>query len=171
MIARVFLGFCLLPLISCGYHVSGKGDLLPKNIHTIAIPAFGNSTTRYKLSEQVTRALTTEFISRTRYKIVADPEQAEAVLTGSVVNVYNYPTVYDPNKNRASGAQVSVVLQVTLTERSSGAVLFSRPNFEVRERYEISVDPRSYFEESDVAMERLSRVVARSLVSAVLEKF
>src|ERR1035441_9054724 len=30
----------------CGYHVSGHGDMLPKTIHTIAIPAFGNVTSR-----------------------------------------------------------------------------------------------------------------------------
>src|SRR5437016_1275452 len=60
---------------SCGYHVSGKADLLPKRIHTIAIPAFGNATTKYKLSERLTSALTREFISRTRYRIVADPNQ------------------------------------------------------------------------------------------------
>ena len=30
----------------CGYHVSGHADLMPKNIKTIAIPAFGNITTR-----------------------------------------------------------------------------------------------------------------------------
>ena len=71
----------------------------------------------------------------------------------------------------STGAQVIVILQVTLTDRSNGAVLFSRPYFEVRERYEISVDARTYFEESDVAMERLSRDVARSVVSAVLENF
>ena len=50
-------------------------------------------------------------------------------------------------------------------------MLFTRPSFEVRERYEISVDPRAYFEESDPAMERLSRDVARSVVSAILENF
>jgi hypothetical protein len=42
---------------------------------------------------------------------------------------------------------------------------------EVRERYEIAVDPNAYFEESDVAVERLSHNVARSVVSAVLEAF
>jgi hypothetical protein len=102
---------------------------------------------------------------------VAAPEQAEAVLTGAVINALSYSTVYDPLTNRASGAQVIVILQVTLTDRSNGAVLFSRPNLEVRERYEISVDARTYFEESDVAIERLSRDVARSVVSAVLENF
>ena len=27
--------------VSCGYHVAGKADLMPKTIHTIAVPARG----------------------------------------------------------------------------------------------------------------------------------
>jgi hypothetical protein len=50
-------------------------------------------------------------------------------------------------------------------------VLFNRQNADFRERYEISVDPRNYFDESSTALERLSRDVARSVVSAVLENF
>jgi len=155
----------------CGYHVAGRADLMPRNIKTIAIPAFGNVTTRYKLSERLPAALTREFISRTRYRIVADPNAADAILSGAVVNYISYPTVFDPTSGRAAGVQMSVILQITLTERTSGAALFSRPNLEVRERYEISVDPQAYFEESDAALERLSRDVARMVVSAILENF
>jgi len=160
-----------LSLTSCGYHVSGKADLLPTRIKTIAIPAFGNTTHYYKVSERVTSAITREFISRTRYRIVADPNQAEAILTGAVTNLIIYPTVYDPLTGRAAGAQVIVLLQLSLTDRSNGAVLFSRPVFDVRERYEISVDASKYFDENEPAMERLSRDVARSVVSAILENF
>ena len=165
------LALCLLSLVSCGYHVSGKADMVPKRIRTIAIPSFGNATSRYKLSEQITSAVTREFISRSRFRIVADPAQADAILTGAVATFFSSPTVFDPKTSRASAAQVYVGLQVTLTDRSNGAVLFSRPNLDFRERYEISVDQNSYFEESDVAMERLSRDVARAVVSAVLENF
>jgi hypothetical protein len=156
---------------SCGYHVAGKADLLPRRIHTIAIPAFGNVTNNYRLSERVTNAMTREFITRTRYRIIADPDQADAILSGAVINQFSYSTVLDPATGRAAGAEVIVVLQVTLTDRSNGAVLFTRPNFEFRERYEISVDAKTYFEESDAAIDRLSRDVARSVVSAVLEGF
>ena len=168
----MIFAFCLLPFLSlsCGYHVAGKADLLPKNISTIAIPAFSNATTRYKLADRLAAAVTHEFLARTRYHIVADSGQADATLTGAVVNYVSYPTVYDPITQRASGVQATVILQITLRDRA-GAVLFTRPHYEFRERYEISVDARTYFEESDVAMDRLSRDVARSVVSAVLENF
>lgn len=155
----------------CGYHVAGKTDLLPKSVKTIAIPALGNLTTRYKISELLASAITREFISRTRYQIVSDPAGADAVLSGVVVNFFAYPTIFDPRTNRAAGVQVIVQLRLTLTDRATNAVLFTRPNLEFRQNYEISVDPQAYLDESGVAMERLSREVARSVVSAILENF
>jgi hypothetical protein len=160
-----------MALAGCGYHTGGKADLLPKTVKTIAIPAFGNVTARYKLSERLPADLTREFISRTRYRVVADPREADAVLTGAIVNFAAYPTIFDPTSGRGTGVQTIVVLQLSLIERATGAVLFSRPGMEVRERYEISVDPRAYFDESTTALERLSRDVARTVVSAVLENF
>jgi hypothetical protein len=160
-----------MALSSCGYHVAGRTDLLPKNIQTIAIPAFANITTRYKLSELLAGAVTREFISRTRYHIVTDPNQADAVLTGSVVNFFAYPILLDPSTARASSVQAIVLLQINLRDRATGAVLFSRPNMEFRQNYELSVDPKAYFDESDPAVDRLSRDVARSVVGAILANF
>ena len=157
-------------LAGCGYHVAGTTDSLPKTINIIAVPAFGNASTQYKVSDLLATAVTREFISRTRYKITADPKGADAVLSGSLVNFVSYPTIVDNNSGRNTAVQVIVTVSITLRDRS-GAVLFSRPNFEVHERYEISIDPRNYFDESEPAMQRVSRDVARSVVSAVLEKF
>ena len=157
-------------LIGCGYHVAGTTDSLPKSINTIAVPAFKNVSTQYKVSDSLATAVAREFISRTRYKITADPTTADATLSGAVVNFISYPTIVDNNSGRNTAVQVIVTVSVTLRDRA-GNVLFTRPNFEVHERYEISIDPRNYFDESEPAMLRVSQDVARSVVSAVLEKF
>jgi outer membrane lipopolysaccharide assembly protein LptE/RlpB len=162
---------CLFALAGCGYHTAGHADLLPKNIKTIAIPAFGNVTTRYKLPDFLTRAITREFIERTRYQVIDDAEKADAILLGSVVNFSSYPTIFDPKTGRASGVQAIVNISVSLQDRETGAALFSRPNLEFRARYEISTDEQVYFDESEAAMDRLSRDAARFIVSAILEKF
>ncbi len=159
-------------LSSCGYHVAGKADLVPKSIHTIAIPAFANATTRYKLTDRLPQAISHEFIARTRYQIITDPSQADAVLRGTVVNFVSFPILFDQATGRASGLQVNVIMQVSLVERSTGKVIYTRPNFEFHDRYEIAVtNTDQYFEESSTALDRLSRTVARDLVSAILENF
>jgi len=160
-----------LVLAGCGYHIAGRADLLPKDLHTIAIPAFGNATVRANLARLVPASLAREFNSRTRYRVVADPGQADAVLSGSILRFDNSPIIADPASNRATGALIVVVLQVTLTDRRTGKPLFSRNNYEFRQRYEIAIDPQAYFDESGTAIERLSRDIARAVVSAILENF
>jgi hypothetical protein len=155
----------------CGYHVSGHADTLPKTLKTIAVPAFQNASARYRLTERLPEAITREFIARTRYKVVANPDNADAVLTGQVLKYAVFPTTFDPSTGRASAVQMYVYLNFTLTDRATGAVLYSRQNFEAHERYEISTDQRAYLDESDAAIDRMSRDVARMVVSAVLEKF
>ncbi len=167
----LFLPFIAVTLSSCGYHVAGRADLLPKTIQTIAVPAFTNLTTRYKLTDRLAEAVSREFISRTRYRLVPDANTADAVLKGSVNNYLSFPTVLDPISGRASAVDLRVYLTVSLVERATGKVLFSRPNMEVRERYEISVTPGPYFEESDAALDRVSRTVAQQLVTSILENF
>ena len=62
-----------------------------------------------------------------------------------------FPTIFDPITGTASAVEVHVILRLTLRERATGKILYSRPNYEIRERYEISaLDPTAYFEESDV---------------------
>jgi hypothetical protein len=166
------LSSALLALCSCGYYVAGKADLVPKTVNIIAIPRFANVTTRYKLTDRLPDAIGREFIARTRYRIVTNPSEADAVLNGSVLNYVAFPTVFDNRTGRASGLQVNVTMQITLTERATGKVLFTRPSFEAHQRYEISVTSTGqYFEESETALDRLSQDVARDVVSAILENF
>ena len=44
-------------LAACGYHTAGSTNVLPKEIHTIAIPPWGNGTTQYKLADYMAEAL------------------------------------------------------------------------------------------------------------------
>ena len=158
-------------LAACGYHVAGRGELLPKTLHTVAIPAFGNITIRYKLTDRMPEAISREFITRTRYKVISDAEHADAILSGSINNYTSFATILDPKTSRAAAVEVHVAMQVRLVERATGKVLFDRPSFEVNERYQISQDPRQYLEESDDALDRVSTMVARQVVSAILNDF
>jgi len=161
----------VLLLTGCGYHVGGHADLVPKDVHTIAIQPFGNSTPRSNLARVLPTSIAREFDSRTRYHVVTDAAQADAVLSGAILRFDNNPIIADPKTGRATGAQIAVVLQITLTDRHTGKPIFSRNNYDFRQRYEIATDPQAYFDETGTAIERLSRDVARAVVSAVLENF
>jgi hypothetical protein len=168
-----YLGISLLALtlLSCGYHVGGKADLVPKSVETIAIPPFGTVTTKYRLVDILPQQISREFISRTRFKIENNPALADAILKGTVNNVVVYPVVSDPTTGKATSIRVVVFLNVVLTERTTGKVLFSHLSWSIHEDYEDAVDPHQFFDESGAAYDRLSRDVARDLVSAIAENF
>src|ERR1039458_6941867 len=80
--ALVLAAMLLAP--ACGYHVRGHAVLIPDTVHTISVSAFGNSTVRNTLARLLPADITREFHTRTRYTIVSDPAQADAVLTGAL---------------------------------------------------------------------------------------
>jgi Lipopolysaccharide-assembly len=156
---------------SCGYHTSGHSNLLPKTAKTICIPAFANATVHYNVTDQLPEAIAKEFIARTRYHIVSDPDTADLVLRGTVLNYIAGVTVIDPVTGRGTAANLDVFLKIELTERATGKVLYSRPSMDARERFEVSENEQQYFDESGPAVERLAKFVAEQVVSAILTSF
>ena len=164
------VALALMATIACGYHVGTNTDLLPKSLKTIAVPAFSNVTTRYKLTDQLPEAITREFISRTLYRIVTDTNSADAILDGAVLTYQSFPTIVDPTLG-TTAVEVHVGLRMSLRERATGKVLYSRPYYEIRERYQVSTNPTVYFEESDSALARAAQQTAQQVVSAILNAF
>lgn len=171
MIRRAALAAALAVLAGCGYHVAGQGDWIPKAVKTIAVPPFANVTPRQQLARLLTSDVTREFISRTRYTVVDDPEQADAVLQGTLTNFDVNPIIFDPASGRATTVHVRATLRITLTERATGKAIFSQPRMQWDERYQVSISPQAYFDESGTAIVRVSQAMARMIVSAVLENF
>ena len=160
----------VLSFSGCGYHVSGKGDLLPKNIRTVYVPAFDNLTTHYRLTDTIPESISRELISRTRYRVVRHREDADAVLHGTVTAFNSFAILNDRATGRATGLQISARLQVNLYDRS-GKVLYSRPSWEFRQRYELSTNAQTYFDEGGAAELRMSQDIAWEVVSGILENF
>ena len=168
---RLLLLLVPVLLAGCGYHVTGHGDLLPKTMKTIAVPAFGNVTPRQTLARLLTADITREFISRTRYRIVADPSEADAVLHGILTNFDVNPIIFDPQTGRATTVHVRATAQILLIERATGKTIFSSPHLQWDERYQVSNNVQEYFDESGTAIQRVSRSMAQTVVSAILENF
>jgi hypothetical protein len=169
----VLVPACLfvLSLAGCGYHIAGQADTVPDGIRTIAVPAFQNGTTEYKIEQYVTQAVVRELLSRTRYQVVNREENADATLYGSVTAFLAFPQNFDPITNRATTVTTITRLQLNLVDRRNGATIYQNPGLEYRDRYEVSADPKAYFEERQAALQRSSEAMAREVISAVLEGF
>lgn len=134
------------------------------------MPAFLNQTQTYRIEAVLTEAVVREFNTRTKYRIVSDPSDADAVLRGAVTGTQLAPLTYDSNTGRASTALVTVNMKVVLTAKN-GRVLYENSNYVYREQYQISRELSSFFEEQGPAVRRLSQDFARTLVSNVLEMY
>jgi len=155
----------------CGYHVAGRRDALPKTVRVIAVPALENATTSYRIEQKLTSATVHEFLAVTSYRISSNPESADAVLRGKVLSLEAVPLLFDTKTGRATTMLVTVKCQVALTQTDTQRVLFHTDNFIFREKYEISTDVKSFFEEQDPALDRLARDFAARLVAAVTENY
>ena len=169
-ICAVFFIVCGL-LSGCGYHVAGRSDSLPKNIHVIAVPALENKTTSYRIEQRLTAATVHEFLAKTTYRVVSDPENGDAVLRGKVLSLEAVPLLFDTATGRATTMLVSVKCEVTFEERETGKVLYHTNNFLFRNQYEISTNVKSFFEEQEPALDRLAQDFAARLVAVVTESF
>ena len=160
----------VLAASGCGYRVVGRANTLPQGARTIAVPAFTNRTTQYRIEQILTQAVIHEFIARTKYRVIPEADAADLVLQGEVTNLASGAVLFDPITGRATTVLVSVSLRIALQDRA-GKVLFSNNNFVFREPYEISVDIPSFFQEEGPALDRMSRDFAAQVVSDILENF
>jgi outer membrane lipopolysaccharide assembly protein LptE/RlpB len=156
---------------ACGYHTAGHAARIPTEIKTIAIPAFTNKTQTYKVEQLITAQVVREMITRTKYHVVYDTTSgADATLRGVITQTELSPLTYDSVTGRASSAIVVVHLDVALVD-NKGKVLYANPNYLFREQYQVSREISSFFEEESPAIQRLSRDVAKTLVSDILESY
>jgi outer membrane lipopolysaccharide assembly protein LptE/RlpB len=162
---------CVAPLAGCGYRFAGRAHTLPPTVQTVAVPAFENRSSTYRIGQRLTSAVVQELLVDTRYRVVSNPAEGDAVLQGVVTGVNGGVVVFDQSTGRATTVLVTVTMQAQLEDRRTGKVLYRNDNFVFREPYEISTDVPTFFEESGPAMDRMSRDFARRLVAEIRESY
>ena len=155
----------------CGYHVVGKGSNLPAGWKAIAVPEFVNRTTHYRIEQRFTQAIIREFLQRTSYKIVQNEAAADGVLRGEVLSIETSPILFDANTGQVTTMLITVHAKVQLMGREDEKPVFKNDDLVFREEYQISGDVRSFFEEQNPALDRMSRDFAARVVGDVVEGF
>jgi outer membrane lipopolysaccharide assembly protein LptE/RlpB len=166
----VILAVALL-VQGCGYHVAGKSSDLPSEWTTVAIPAFKNDTTRYRIEQRFTEATIREFITRTKYHVVQDTASADAVFHGEVLSIDTTPVLFNATTGEVTTMLVTVHTKVSLVDNHTQKPVYQDNDMVFRDEYQISTDVNSFFEEQDPALERMSRDLASHIVANVLEGF
>ena len=96
-------------------------------------PRFKNKSQTYRIEAKLTAAVVRELNTRTQYRIVSDPADADATMRGSVLSTQIEPLTYDSRTGRASSGVITIRMSVTLTG-SNGEVLFQQSKLPVPRR-------------------------------------
>ncbi len=166
--AVIILFILVSGFTECYKPVTNSG--LPKNIKTVAVPAFQFEAKglRYRVESRFTEAVTREIIRRGRgLKVQGTRENADAVVEGTIRD-FNFSGVLLDRDGRARVYEVTITSAVTVRDLKSNQILYDNQNFIFRDSFEFSSDPRSFFNEEDPAVERMSRAFAESVVSTIV---
>lgn len=159
----------VLLVSGCGYHVAGRITGAPAEWHSIAIPAFKNDTTHDRIEQRFTEAVIREFIARTKYRIVQDPNSADAVLRGEVLSIDTSPVLFNATTGEVTTMLVTVQMKIELDDAVSKKPVYQNADMTFRDEYQISSDPQSFFNEEDPTLGRMSRDFASRCVATILE--
>lgn len=175
---KLGLYLCVLGVLcgeGCGYALAGRGSFLPSYIRTIGVPTFANRTTVFNLETQLTQKVRAEFIGRGKYRILPDPKDVDALLTGEVQSVVISPASFDPQQI-ATRYIITMSARVELRDMRDNKVLWENPSLQFRQEYDAqsgvnALDPAAFFGQDINALERMSADFAQTIVSAILEAF
>ena len=143
---------------------------LPARFKTIGVPAFQmeSQALRYKIESRFTDAVMRELVHRGRgLRVQGQREGADAVIEGVIRN-FNFAGVLLDDKGRARIFEVRIEAAVTVRDQTENKVLYDNQNFVFRGEYEFASDPRTFFNEEDPAILRMSRSFAESIVSTLI---
>ena len=158
-------------LSGCGYHVVGHSSSLPKQWKTVAVPAFVNHTTTYRIEQRFTQAVIREFLARTSYKIVQNEAAADAILHGEIMTIETSPILFNATTGEVTTMLVTVHAKISLVGREDQKPVFKNDDLVFRDEYQISGDPKSFFEEQSPMLDRMSRDFATRVVGDIVEGF
>jgi outer membrane lipopolysaccharide assembly protein LptE/RlpB len=160
-----------LAVVGCGYHLAGHSSDLPAEWTTVAVPTFKNDTVQYRIEQRFTQAVIREFITRTKYHIVSDPESADAVLHGEILSIDASPVLFDANTGQVTTMLVTVRAKIALVGAKSEKPAYEKNDMVFRGEYQIPSSVSTFFQQEDPALQRMARDFASNLVANVLEGF
>jgi outer membrane lipopolysaccharide assembly protein LptE/RlpB len=163
----IFLAF--LCVAGCGYQLRGRETNLPPDIHSVAIPIFGNRTDQTGIETEVTRALVEKFISTKRLS-VSPRDSADSFLTGTVRSFTTYPVAVISSTQSTTEYRATVLLEYNFQGRKDGKVLFREEISEWR-NYPVVSDLNATEQNKKDAIRSISILLAERIHEQILGGF
>jgi outer membrane lipopolysaccharide assembly protein LptE/RlpB len=170
------LGLGMLATAGCGYTLVGRASNLPEDVRQVYIQPLENRTSRSQVEQILTQAITDELVTRQRFTVLNSRAGADAEIRGAVVGYAATPVTFDQQTGRAQEYEISLIVQVIFqripaNEDEEPEVLWRNDRYQFRESYPVEAGQEAYFDREDQTIEEVSRRLAETMVSDLLEGF
>ena len=164
----------------CGYSFRADGKPVGVDIESLAIPMISSTSSSLAFESDFTEVLRRQFISQAQVPIVPE-DQAQMVLTGRVYDISTEPLTYDIQQRVIQGylitdettrsRRLKIRLDMKLTERSTGRVIWHDPSMEEKAEFLVGKDPLVTRHSEREALRKIAAKLAERIYLKTLERF
>lgn len=166
--------------IGCGYHFRAAGEPIGVELKSLAIPLMASSSSIRDFESDFTRIIRNEFISHAKVPIVPK-EQAQALLTGQIIEVSTQPLTYDLQQYNIGGRttthettssrRLKIRLDISLTDSATGKTIWHDDSLEEESSFDVGIDPLTDRYNQQQALQKIARLLAKRIYLKTMERF
>lgn len=157
-------------VLGCGYAFAPQGEHIDARIKTIYVEPFANKTAQAEIENFMRSAFIDQILQNSRFKTVAEVEQADAVISGKVLNLTTSALSYRKSI-LAAEERMGITLEVAFREKESGKTLWSSRSVTMTADYELQDDINLLPATRKRALAKLSRDAAEKAFNMMMTNF
>lgn len=166
----VLLSALMGMIIGCGYAFAPQGDHIDPGIRNIYVEPFGNKTAQAEVENFMRTAFINQILQTSRFKTVATPEEADAIISGNVQSISTIAISYRKNI-LAAEERMSVIVDASFREKTSGKILWASRTISTTVDYELQDDINLLPAIRKKALAKLSRDTAEKAFTLMMSNF
>lgn len=165
-LAGVAIVLCAVTAGGCGYSLRGT---LPTHLKTVGVPIFSNLTSEPAIDGFLTRAVVEAFSTNGRLRVVR-PEDADAVLTGSIVGFDVSPIAFDPSANIVL-YRVTITMNLSFRDARANALLWQQIGLTEKSDFRVAGQVSQTIGREQVVVQQAAVEIARNIVTLAVDRF
>jgi outer membrane lipopolysaccharide assembly protein LptE/RlpB len=126
--------FCLALVAACGYRFVPDGEAIDPGIQKVYVDVFANKTSEANIENTFRTAFIDQVIQGRRFKIAGSPDEADAILRGSIESLTAAALSLQAT-SLAAEDRISVVLSLALEAQNPKNVLWTNSSFSGSQDY------------------------------------
>src|SRR5262249_8468047 len=131
---------------------------------------FVNRTERPDLEQRVTARVISEFVTRSKYRILSSEEGVDAVLRGEILTYVLNPVSID-EQGRANRYEIILNPPAALGKTADDRTLWQADHFVFRRQYDLTPTSVGVVSQEQTAIDLMAGDFAEAVVTSILEGF